>query len=152
MHHHIVDIPESTPMLGFVYDIFWFSWYKNLYVLCFQKSICILKRTLVVSDFVLAWQCQKRFLTNLWALTLNVDRKLASLKNQLVVTTPLGEQILRTLIFKGCEVLVKGVVLKANLILLEMFDFDVILDMDWLSNHCASMNCFTKKIVFRKPR
>ena len=22
--------------------------------------------------------------------------------------------------------------------------------MDWLSNHCASMDCFTKKIVFRK--
>ena len=42
-------------------------------------------------------------------------------------------------------------VLKANLIPLEMVDFDVILDMDWLSNHRASMNCFTKKIRFEKP-
>ena len=33
-----------------------------------------------------------------------------------------------------------------------MSDFDVILGMDWLSNHCASMDCFTKKIVFKKPR
>ena len=41
--------------------------------------------------------------------------------------------------------------LKANLILLEMLDFDVILGMDWLSNHRASMNCFTKKIWFEKP-
>ena len=40
---------------------------------------------------------------------------------------PLGEQILRTLIFKGCEILVEGAVLKANLIPLKMFDFDVIL-------------------------
>ena len=32
-----------------------------------------------------------------------------------------------------------------------MSDFDVILGMDWLSNHCASMDCFTKKIVFKKP-
>ena len=53
--------------------------------------------------------------------------------------------------FKGCEVVVEGMVLKANLILLEMLDFDVILGMDWLPNHRASMNCFTKKIRFKKP-
>ena len=53
--------------------------------------------------------------------------------------------------FKGCEVVVEGVVLKANLILLEMTCFDVILGMDWLSNHKASVNCFTKKIRFEKP-
>ena len=34
---------------------------------------------------------------------------------------------------------------------LKMTDFDVILGMDWLSSHRASMDCFTKKIVFRKP-
>ena len=54
--------------------------------------------------------------------------------------------------FKGCEILVEGVVLKANLILLEMFDFDVILGMDWLSNHRVSMDYFTKKIIFKKLR
>ena len=32
-----------------------------------------------------------------------------------------------------------------------MSDFDVILEMDWLSKHPASMDCFTKKIVFKKP-
>ena len=31
-----------------------------------------------------------------------------------------------------------------------MYDFDVILGMDWLSNHRALMDCFTKKIVFKK--
>ena len=46
--------------------------------------------------------------------------------------------------------IVEGVILKANLIPLEMTDFDVILGMDWLSSHQASMDCFTKKIVFRK--
>ena len=67
------------------------------------------------------------------------------------MTTPLGEKFLRTTVFKGCEVLVEGVVLKANLIPLEMDDFDVILGMDWLSNHQASMNFFTKRIQFKKP-
>ena len=53
--------------------------------------------------------------------------------------------------YKGCEVLVEDVVLKANLILLKMLDFDVILGMDWLSNHRASIDCFPKKIRFEKP-
>ena len=33
-----------------------------------------------------------------------------------------------------------------------MYDFNVILGMDWLSTHQASMDCFTKMIIFRKPR
>ena len=43
------------------------------------------------------------------------------------------------------------IVLEANVIPLGMYDFDVILGMDWLSTHRASVNCFSKKIVFRKP-
>ena len=35
---------------------------------------------------------------------------------------------------------------------LEMYDFDVILCIDWLSTHRASVDCFTKKVAFRKPR
>ena len=81
---------------------------------------------------------------------LHANKKLVLLKNKLVVNMPLGEQILRTSVFKGCEILVEGVVLKENLIPLEMFDFDVILRMDWLFSHRASMDYFTKKIVFRK--
>ena len=67
----------------------------------------------------------------------------------MIVTTPLGEQIFRTSVFKGYEILAEGVGLKANLISLEMYVFDVILGMDWLSTHHASMDCFTKKIVFQ---
>ena len=64
--------------------------------------------------------------------------------------TPLGERIVKTSVFRGCEVMIEGFVLKANLIPLEMTYFDVILDMDWLSYHRASMNCITKKIRFEK--
>ena len=64
------------------------------------------------------------------SFALYVDQKLASLKHKLVVMTHLGEQIIHTFIFKGCEILIKDVVLKANLIPLEMWDFDVILGMD----------------------
>ena len=82
---------------------------------------------------------------------MHVGRELSPLKHKLVVTTLLGEQIIRTFIFKGCEILIEGVVLKANLIPLEMWDFDVILGMDWLSIHRVLVDCFTKKFVFQKP-
>ena len=86
----------------------------------------------------------RSFVNSLFAL--HADREQTPLKSKLVVTTPLGERMLRTSIFQGCETLVEGVVLKANLISLEMTDFDVILEMDWLSNHRVSMDRFTKKI------
>ena len=44
--------------------------------------------------------------------------------------------------------MVEDVVLKVNLIPLEMYNFDVILGMDWFSTHHASVDSFTKKIVF----
>ena len=34
--------------------------------------------------------------------------------------------------------------------LLGMYDIDVILSIDWLSNHRALVDCFTKNIVFQK--
>ena len=86
----------------------------------------------------------KYFISTSFAL--HANRELTPLKSKLIVTTPLGESIVRTSVFRGCEVVIEGFVLKANLIPLEMNDFDIILGMDWLSNHRASMNCFTKKI------
>ena len=85
------------------------------------------------------------------SFALHANQELTPLKNKLIVTTLLGEIKLRTSVFKGCEVVVEGMVLKANLIPLEMSDFDVILGMDWLSNHRASTDYFTKKIRFEKP-
>ena len=61
------------------------------------------------------------------------SREISSMCN-LVLTNLLGEQILRTLIFKRFEVLEKCVVLKANLISLKMNDINVILGVDKFQN------------------
>ena len=39
----------------------------------------------------------------------------------------------------------------ANLILLDMYEFDVILGMDWLSRHHATVDCYRKEVRFCKP-
>ena len=56
----------------------------------------------------------KSFVSTSFAL--HADRELSSMKHKLVVVTLMSEQIIRTFIFKGCEVLIEGVMLKANLI------------------------------------
>ena len=66
--------------------------------------------------------------------------------------TPLRKQILRDSVLRVCEISIDDDVLEANVILLGMYDVDMILVMDWLSIHSASIGYFTKKIVFRKSR
>ena len=61
------------------------------------------------------------------SFALHANRELTPLKSKLIVTTPLGQRILRASMYKGCEVLIEGVVLKANLIPMEMSNCDVIL-------------------------
>ena len=58
----------------------------------------------------------------------------------------LGEQIICTFIFKGCEVLIEGVGLKANLIHLEMWDVDVILGMQNFA-HMRNLDLGRKEIT-----
>ena len=78
--------------------------------------------------FYFYFESSKSFVSTSFAL--HTDRELSLLKHKLVVMTPLEEQILRNSIFKGCEILIDGVILKVNLIPLEIYDFDVILGMD----------------------
>lgn len=41
--------------------------------------------------------------------------------------------------------------LSMDLILLNIKDFDVILRMDWLAAHHATIHCYSKKVVFHLP-
>uniref|UniRef100_A0A2N9G096 Retrotransposon gag domain-containing protein n=1 Tax=Fagus sylvatica TaxID=28930 RepID=A0A2N9G096_FAGSY len=70
---------------------------------------------------------------------------------ELCVDTPSGHVMCTDKVYKSCNVLVSRRELEANLVLLDMYEFDVILGMDWLSIFHASIDCFGKKVVFRIP-
>ena len=53
-------------------------------------------------------RASRSFISTSFALYAN--RELTPLKNKLVVTTPLGEGILKTSVFKGCEVIIEDMV------------------------------------------
>jgi hypothetical protein len=63
------------------------------------------------------------------------------------VSTPLGENILINDIYRGVKLYIGGLELRVDLIPLELYDFDVILVMDWLAKHKAQMDCFTKTVT-----
>ena len=82
------------------------------------------------------------------SLALELRLELVSLGYILKVKTPLEEVLYRDQVYKNVEIVISGVNLPADLIPLNMEDFDLLLGMDWLSFHRASVNCFTKVVSF----
>ena len=51
----------------------------------------------------------------------------------------------------SCVICIEDRELLADLVLLDMHDFVVILGMDWLAFYHASVHCFEKEVVFKPP-
>ncbi|KAA0063169.1 DNA/RNA polymerases superfamily protein [Cucumis melo var. makuwa] len=69
----------------------------------------------------------------------------------LAIYTPVGDVLLVNEVLRNCEVLVEGISLLVDLLPLELQRLDVILGMNFLFAHYASMDCHRKEVVFRKP-
>ncbi|GAV62614.1 RVP_2 domain-containing protein [Cephalotus follicularis] len=67
------------------------------------------------------------------------------------VSTLTGTSMYTDSIYRGCEMSMAGISLYADLIVLPIRDFDVILGMDWLSTHRACMDCYNKTVDFCLP-
>ena len=66
----------------------------------------------------------------------------------LSVATPLSDSLDSDVFLLSCPVLIEDRELQVNLILL---NFSVILRMDWLSQHFATVDCRRKEVIFRIP-
>lgn len=63
--------------------------------------------------------------------------------------TPLSVELETDIFFPSCPVLVEGRELFIDLVLLDVIDVDVILGMDWLTQHYATLDCREKEVIFR---
>ncbi|VVA39362.1 PREDICTED: reverse mRNAase, partial [Prunus dulcis] len=81
----------------------------------------------------------------------NADVQPSALRNELAISVPTGEIFYVGTVYRDSPVLVGDVCLEADLIPLEMVGLDVILGMDWLTKHHASVDCFRKEVVLRSP-
>ncbi|XP_039131810.1 uncharacterized protein LOC120268486 [Dioscorea cayenensis subsp. rotundata] len=83
------------------------------------------------------------------AFSCHAVRIASPLDCDLLIQTRPGEEIVREVVFQGCPIKVKGIDFKADLIPLEMRDFDAILGMDWLNRHKAVIDCFRKEVTLQ---
>ncbi|GAV75735.1 zf-CCHC domain-containing protein/RVP_2 domain-containing protein [Cephalotus follicularis] len=67
------------------------------------------------------------------------------------VSTPTRTSMYTDSVYRSCEMSMAGIPLYADLIVLPIRDFDVILGMDWLSAHRARMDCYHKTVDFCLP-
>lgn len=81
---------------------------------------------------------------------MHADREMRPLDCTLVVATLIGNSLLAKSVFRDCALRVGNNDMVADLILLDINDFVVILGMDWLANHYTMMNHFLKKSNFQE--
>ncbi|KAM2016493.1 hypothetical protein ACFX16_046902 [Malus domestica] len=64
---------------------------------------------------------------------------------------PIRERCYVDRVYPGCSMMVEDVVMPANLILLDIFYFDVILGIDWLHYNRSKIDCYGKTVTFHHP-
>ncbi|XP_070015782.1 uncharacterized protein [Nicotiana sylvestris] len=89
------------------------------------------------------------YMTPYFAINLGLEPE--QLSEPFLVSTPVGESVKVTIVYRGCIVSVQGRNTKADLIELEMVDFDVIIGMDWLYSCYAMLDCHAKIVRFQFP-
>ncbi|XP_070047222.1 uncharacterized protein [Nicotiana tomentosiformis] len=70
-----------------------------------------------------------------------------SLSSPIYVSTHVGDSIIVDRVYQSCSVVLGGFETRADLLLLSMVDFDIILCMDWLSPYHAILDCHTKTMT-----
>ncbi|XP_070019631.1 uncharacterized protein [Nicotiana sylvestris] len=60
------------------------------------------------------------------------------------VATPVGESLLAEYMYRACQIRVEGRDTLADLIVLDMIDFDMLMGMDWLCSCYAIVDCHAK--------
>ncbi|KAK4395955.1 Transposon Ty3-G Gag-Pol polyprotein [Sesamum angolense] len=76
-----------------------------------------------------------------------VHASIESLGHDLCVSMPAGGVILVNTVVRSCPVIVEGVTLYANLVVINLIEFDIILGVDWLYCDHALVDCQTKEVA-----
>ena len=67
------------------------------------------------------------------------------------VSLPVGDPLVSNRVVRDSRVLIGGQEFPADLMALDMRDFEVVLGMDWLSRHRATLDCYKKEVKLHRP-
>ena len=77
--------------------------------------------------------------------------KTQPLEGRMRVSLPVGDPLFSDRVVRDSRVLIGGQEFPTYLVALDMRDFDVVLGMDWLSHHRATLDCYKKEVKFHRP-
>ena len=77
--------------------------------------------------------------------------KTQPLEGHMRVSLPTGDQLFSYRVVRDSRILIGGQEFPADLVALDMRDFDVVLSMDWLSHHRATLDCYKKEVKLHRP-
>ena len=80
-----------------------------------------------------------------------LDKPSERFRTRFVTELPSGKVVLSSRIVRGVPIKIEDKELEGDLIELVIKDFDVILGMDWLARHGATIDCRRKKVTFDTP-
>ena len=66
------------------------------------------------------------------------------------VSLPAGDPLFSNRVVRDSRVLIRGQKFLVDLVALYMRDFDVVLGMDWLSRHRATLDCYKKEVKLHR--
>ena len=70
-----------------------------------------------------------------------------TLENSLHVSSPLGTRVSVYLICQDCELEIFGILLTVDLRVIDIIEFDVILEMDWFMAHRVVIDCDRRRVI-----
>ncbi|XP_070022533.1 uncharacterized protein [Nicotiana sylvestris] len=89
------------------------------------------------------------YVSSYFSLYLGVPQN--SLCSSIYVSTPMGDSLVVDRVYRSCLVDLSGFETRADLLLLSMVDFDIILGMEWLLPHYAILDCHAKTMMLATP-
>ena len=69
----------------------------------------------------------------------------------ILVTNPLGHSVIVNKVYRDCPIKIREYEFLGDFIELSFREFDVILGMDWLSQHQTIIDCRMKRVTLRTP-
>ena len=70
---------------------------------------------------------------------------------RMVVSVPKGDTMISERIVLGSRLVIQNKDFPEDLIVLGIHDFDIVLGMDWLSKHRATLDCYKKEVRLVRP-
>ena len=73
------------------------------------------------------------------------------LEGRMRVSLPAGDPLFSDRVVRDSRIMIEGQEFPTYLIALDIRDFDVVFDMNWLSCHRATLDCYKKEVKFHRP-